>query len=423
MTFAHRALEVAREPQHCCEAHAMAGDINLAMGRVSEACAAYRSSIELAALGAERARAWLGLATALRIVDRYDEALAALEHAERDSGTSDARRLAHVWTLRGNLRFPRGEFDLCLEAHQRALFFAEQAGSVEDIARARGGLGDAQYQRGRLRTAAREFSHCVELSERHGLTGLQLAYLPMVATTQAYNGDFSTALATCARAAAAARKVSDRRAELLAHSINASVELNRAEYESARASIDISHALAQELGARRFETEALALRGLAQLGLRDRPGARATLHQAAAMAREFCPTYCAPWAFAALALALDDDENQVRSLLTEGEQLLASGCVSHNYLEFYQYAIEVALRWDDLPRAVEYAAALETYTREEPLRWADVVIARARALAAAKIAGPTAADLLQAAIVAADEMQFHALVPALRHALEGTPRT
>jgi hypothetical protein len=253
-------------------------------------------------------------------------------------------------------------------------------------------------------------------------TGLQLAYLPMVATTRAYNGEFAIALATCARAAAAARKVSDRRAELLAHSINASVEIHRARYESARASIDISHALAQELGARRFETEALALRGLAQLGMRDRHGALETLHQAAAMAREFCPTYCAPWAFAALALALEDDEDQVRSLLTEGEQLLASGCVSHNYLEFYQHAIEVALRWDDLPRVVGYAAALETYTREEPLPWADVVIARGRALAAAKTGGP-AAGMLQTALAAADKMQFHALVPALRHALEGTPPT
>ena len=74
---------------------------------------------------------------------------------------TDPRPMAQLWTLRGNLHFPRGELDACLEAHGRALEYARQAAAPEDIARALGGLGDAQYQRGRMHTAHAEFSRCV----------------------------------------------------------------------------------------------------------------------------------------------------------------------------------------------------------------------------------------------------------------------
>ena len=59
-----------------------------------------------------------------------------------------------------------------------------------------------------------------------------------------------------------------------------------------------------------------------------------------------------------------DDEVRIRALLQEGEDLLARGCVSHNYLEFYHLGIEVALGIGDTPRALRYAAQLEAYTRD-----------------------------------------------------------
>ena len=67
----------------------------------------------------------------VRIVDRYDEAMQALTRRGR-SRSADFERLAHIWTLRGNLHFPRGELELCLDAHRRALDFARRADSVEE---------------------------------------------------------------------------------------------------------------------------------------------------------------------------------------------------------------------------------------------------------------------------------------------------
>jgi hypothetical protein len=84
------------------------------------------------------------------------------------------------------------------------------------------------------------------------------------------------------------------------------------------------------------------------------------------------------------------DPARSRALLDEGEHWLADGCVSHNYLEFYRHAIEVSLRSGDWDRAERYADALEAYTRDERLPWADLVIGAGRLLARAGCAGPGA---------------------------------
>ena len=90
----------------------MLGEIKLGPGRTEDAVAAFRVAIDLAATNAERARAWLGLATSFRVMDRYEEALDALRHAEQAAlAEADPRQLAHLWTLRGNMHFPRGELD------------------------------------------------------------------------------------------------------------------------------------------------------------------------------------------------------------------------------------------------------------------------------------------------------------------------
>ncbi len=68
--------------------------------------------------------------------------------------------------------------------------------------------------------------------------------------------------------------------------------------------------------------------------------------------------------------------------LEEGEEILRSPCVSHNYLWFYRRGIEASLVMGDWDRAERYADALEAYTRAEPLPFTDYFIQWGRALAA-----------------------------------------
>ena len=90
------------------------------------------------------------------------------------------------------------------------------------------------------------------------------------------------------------------------------------------------------------------------------------------------------WVLLALgALALATDDPTVRqAALKEGEALLQAGAVSHNHLLFRRDAIDAYLGAGDWEGAERSAAALEDYTRAEPLPFSGFYIARARALAA-----------------------------------------
>ena len=61
--------------------------------------------------------------------------------------------------------------------------------------------------------------------------------------------------------------------------------------------------------------------------------------------------------------------------------VVRAGCLAHNVLWFRRDAIEAALNAGEWEAAERHAAALEDYTRAEPLPWSDFIVARGRALA------------------------------------------
>jgi hypothetical protein len=156
----------------------------------------------------------------------------------------------------------------------------------------------------------------------------------------------------------------------------------------------------------------LALHGVGEVAL-----ARDALEVAVERSRESTPTYCGAWALGSLALACGD-EARGRELLAEGEALLAHGCVSHNHLEFRMQAVEFLLGARDWDGVARHAEALALYTRDEPLPWAEAVIVRARALAAAR-GRPRRShgQALQEALATVQAVGFAALEPRLREAL------
>ena len=76
-----------------------------------------------------------------------------------------------------------------------------------------------------------------------------------------------------------------------------------------------------------------------------------------------------------------DDADLRHELLREAEQWLAGDCLDHNYIDFYEEAMQVCLEakeWDEVDR---YAKALEDYTAEDPIPRCTLFINRGRALA------------------------------------------
>ncbi len=105
------------------------------------------------------------------------------------------------------------------------------------------------------------------------------------------------------------------------------------------------------------------------------------LDKAIQISRDTGMAFNGPRVLSAMALATEDSDRR-GSVLEEGEAILRSGAISHNHFWFYRDAIEVSLNIGDWENVERYAAALEDYTRPEPLPWCDFFVARGRALAA-----------------------------------------
>ena len=112
-----------------------------------------------------------------------------------------------------------------------------------------------------------------------------------------------------------------------------------------------------------------------------RPEAIALVRQAYEMTRVSGMAFLGPTVLGHLAWITDDADEKSRAL-REGEALLRQSSVGHNYARFYRFAAEVSLETGQWHEAERYALALEDYFRAEPLPWCEMVVDRARALAA-----------------------------------------
>ena len=378
----NKASALAREPILLHKSSVLLGELLLQLGRTHDALTAYREALDFAIDQRGHGSAWIGIASALRIMDRHEEALEALEHAESALGDSaDLETRARVHTLRGNLCFPLGRLDACLQAHEQAHRFALQAQSHVEIARALSGLGDAYYQRGRMVTARQHFAQCIKEARDHDLVGVLLSNLPMLAITHTYCGEPAASRESCREGLDLARRVGDLRGELLVHLTMASGLLMQAQFDDCRNHARQAMKLAQQLGARRFEAECMGMVAQTMIA-EDRTQALQLTKDALQLGRETGMTYCGPMLLAMVARLTTSAPERANSL-EEGEQLLAAGCVSHSYFEFYGNAIEASLQDRDWASARHYADALEAYTSAEPLPWTDMLIKRARLLTAA----------------------------------------
>jgi hypothetical protein len=127
---------------------------------------------------------------------------------------------------------------------------------------------------------------------------------------------------------------------------------------------------------------------------------------------------------AAKALAAGSEPAR-REALAEGGAVVHAGCLAHNVLWFRRDAIEAALNAREWEVAERHAAALEEYTRAEPLPWSDFFIARGRALATHG-RGEGAAGLTVELIRLRDEAErvgLRSALPALEAVLGGAPRS
>ena len=361
---------------------ALHGEFLHDVGMVVESMAAHRRALELATDDIDRCKAWLGLAAGLRLSNDYNDALELLEKAEPIAVQHDLTLdLARLYHLRGNLHFPLGNVDACGAAHEKALEVARKAGSAEAEARALGGMADAAYARGHMVSAHRYFSDCVALCQQQGFGRVEVANLAMVGWTVHFLNELHSALDTTLAAAALSKKVGERRAELNSTSCAITIMYELGDMSRAPPLIDRVHELIEQLGARAWEPAiGWHLAMLHETEGRHRQ-AIDEMERGLAIAREASVGFQAPQMLGFFTAMIDDPVAR-KDALIEAEGMLRKGSLGHNFLMVYRYAMDACLRSGDLDEVERYAAALEDYTRPEPLPSSDFFIARGRALAA-----------------------------------------
>ena len=374
--------------------HAQAQDLRCKL-LLTEADALFRLNRPNAAIDAYRRAAeaatglckfWLsatiGEITALRLVDRVEEAGARIAAAEAMAqGGDHDLELSHLAYLRGSLLFPTGDFQASLHAHDEALRLAERVGNPERIADALSGRGDALYAQGRMSSSRTVFDDCLRLCEEHGLARIKAQNLFMRGTVRIYALDWEGALSDALQSAELARTIGNARAEVVSRLTASWVHAWTGNPAEAIEQAEIGLTVAGGAGAVRFKPFLSEALGHAQLLMDERATALRTLETAVGdMYEAGVERFIGPWLLGSLALCLGPGERQ-RALHDQAETLLETGAVGHNHYQFRRLAIDAAIEANDRTLASDQAAALERYTRSEPTLWSDREIARAREFA------------------------------------------
>ena len=360
----------------CCH-----GELLHAMGLLDVAIEEFEHALTLPVAGSQRCRAWLGMAAAMRIQDRYTEALTVLDRAEHVADSAQTEELAQIYYYRGAILYTLARIDDCLRAHQRAFELAQKTTSPKLEALTLHGLGNAYYQRSHMITAHRYYDRCMRLCREYGFGRIEAETLCMRGLTSFYQNRLGPAQESIVEALNLVVTVGNKRAECLARAFLGYLLYYMADWQAAKRQAEQTLALSRHLGAKQHQASALNNLGNTLAALGNRSKAEQLFEQAYSLSCETGVAFLGPRILGFMALHTADAAKR-RWALCEGEKILQQGCVGHNYLLFYQTAIEVALADKDWDGVERYAAALQDYTRPEPLPWSDFFIARGRALAA-----------------------------------------
>jgi tetratricopeptide (TPR) repeat protein len=167
--------------------------------------------------------------------------------------------LARLHHLRGNIFFPLGNVEGLREEHELSLGYARRIGSPKRRHALWGGLADAAYAQGRMRSAFEYFSRCVTLSRTHGFGRIEVANRSMVGFSRINLGEARQAREDGDAAAQAAVLIGQPRAEMLAVTMSVIACYELADYDAMKDYLGRVTRLARQLGARRFEAQSLEL--------------------------------------------------------------------------------------------------------------------------------------------------------------------
>ena len=376
-----RGLAGAADRLDRYELSVLRAEVLQSLGQPRDAIDVLHETLDLAETPGEKRPLWIAIAASCRLLGDTDGGVAALGQAQAVGLGADDRQQAQMHYYRATFHFAAGEMDECLTEHQAALRSAEAIQDPEWRASAHGGLGDAYYARGQMRSALENIRRCIDLAERNGFGRIAIGNQVIVGNVLRYQNELADAVATVTTAAEMARQIENRRAEMYALMLLGEFLMEGNDHKGAEAPLTASIAIAESMGNERFASYPMHHLARARFGQGDRKAALKLLDDAIEIGRRTGIAFLGPRILAAISV-ISDDPLRRKDVLAEGEAVLAGGhCIAHNHFWFYRDAIDSALAdhaWDDAER---YAGALDAYTEDERIPWVDLHIKRGRLMA------------------------------------------
>ncbi|MBN3817123.1 AAA family ATPase [Paraburkholderia sp. Se-20369] len=342
------------------------------LGQMSDACDWFRAALDLAASPAARIEDVLLLAPVLNALDRLADEERLIEQTLPLARAIDAKaELAQLLQLRGNIRFPQGDYVLGRQLHREALRHARRARHAQSEAQALSGIGDSYYAQGRMWRAYAIYDQCIRRCERLELPHAAAGNLAARGSAASYLGLREQALHDCEEAIARSARIGNRRAEVFARLTSGWALSDFGQDEQAQEAVEHALALARQIGTSRFEP--MLLETAARLALRrgDAPLAWRLITQAAALVEQLqLQRYVGPWVQGSIALIAPEPALRDRAL-ARGAALLTQRCLVHNALRFHLAAAELALLEKQPGRALQHARQLQLLAGREPYAWID----------------------------------------------------
>ena len=360
--------------------HVLSGDVLTRLGRLSSALPAYEQALPFCVDDRQRAQIHLRRAITLRTLEDYESTAAAIAEATPLAEAVGCRETqAHLESLRGSIAFAQSDLPTCIAAQETSLQIAREAGLPLAEARALGGLGDARYHQGRMQDALEGYDACIQVCRRHGFRFVEAAHLSMAGLCRFYLNHGAEGQQCGHDAAQMAAEVGHLRAEMVAFNVLATIETRLGNFTEALTAAARSSDIAHRLGSRYFEADNLGQRANALIESGRSAEALPLLRRAVDQMGEHTLGFVGAWILGLMARATDDPSERSRAI-AQGQELLTDTTVSHNHLHFHENVLEGALARKDWAEARTVTDTLHRYLASAPNPWAEIVVARARAL-------------------------------------------
>jgi class 3 adenylate cyclase len=364
------------------ELEILQGEVLRLLGRNNDSVELYRSLRDQALDQALICRVLVELSEGLDALDLREEMIATLDRAEPIAVANDRfHELARIYRLRSSDCFFSSDQAGCERTSKKMLEYAQRSGDLELEARALSSLGDAEYLSGRFVSAKQLFSQCLEIAEANGYGRMLGANLMMLGYISHFENDVEVREQTYERASDLAVKAHDLRG--LMHTRTGGIWWGEmGNIEKAHVLLNEARALCQTMGTRMFEAEVTYLQAYNNYLEGNDARALALSRESVEMLMqtEGGMTFRGPTALGVNAIMETNDVDR-HTMLHMAEELLSKGCVFHNYLEFYEFAIEASLRFEEWDEALRFARTLEKQVETEPLARCELLARRGRLLA------------------------------------------